>query len=368
MSADRDTLLTDSLRARADAGPPVEAGLLLAAALVRGRRLRTRRRIATATLAAVAVVAVGAAAATVLPDRQPPVPPASSTGPSQAPGPLTGDLARMPDAGQPGAAARPDLVGTDPLTVHFSIDALAGDAYEAGWRSRPGAESATALRPDGNITIDVARAEEDLPPLDVAGLPDVPLPDPSPTTVGDRPAKMSVVPEAALNVITWQPADGLWARASVSAGSRPADLSLLTRVRFDQSRRIVLPFGAAGLPAGLQLRETGVTLRADSEVGLFAYGRLVVGDGQRRLGLDATGTRTAGDGPRLQTAGPYQVNAVSAGDLWSVDLKHNDVLVTATSDGGERADAGTPVTQAQALQVIAGLEFADRLDDTAGWF
>ncbi|MDP9795866.1 hypothetical protein J2S43_004378 [Catenuloplanes nepalensis] len=367
MSADRDSLLAESLRARADAGAPIEAGLLLHGAVARGRRRQARARIAAATLTATAVVAAGGVAVAVLPQREPSAPVVSSAGPSQAPGLLTGDLARMPDAGQPGADARPDLVGTDPHVVHFSVDALAGDAYEAGWRSRPGVESATVLRLDGNVTFDVARAEEDLPPVELAGLPDGRLPEPTPTTVGDRPAMMSSTP--AFSVVTWQPVDGLWARASVSATDRPADPSLLARVRFDQSRRIVLPLRATGLPDGMSVRELGVTLRPDSEVRLFMYGRLVLADGPRRLVLNATGTRTAGDGPRSQPAGPYLVSAVTEGERWTVDLKHNDVLVVASSQNDERngGDAA-PVTRDEALEVVAGLRFASRLDDTAGWF
>ncbi|GAB7042212.1 MULTISPECIES: hypothetical protein [Catenuloplanes] len=369
MSADRETLLSESLRARADAGRPIEAGLLLSAALVRGRRRRTRRQILGATLAAAAVVTVGAAAATVLPRRPTAVPAVSSVPPSPAPyvrpQPVNQNLALMPDAGQPGAITRPDLVGTDPGVVHFSVDALAGAAFETTLSSGPGVESAVvAALPEFRLAVTLARDEADLPPETASfGRPDPggETPPGVDAGVGGRPAVVRAFP--GLFWITWQPVDGLWARATVQAGTQDEAVAHVLRVRFDRSRLVRLPFRVTGLPAGMAVRERAVTLRSDSDVVPFMYGTIGVGDGRRRLLFEGHGTTTADDRPHTHTAGPYRVSAQSDGDRWSVDMTHRNVRILANTESD-----GVSGTQAEALEVIAGLEFADRLDDTSGWF
>jgi hypothetical protein len=369
MSAHLDDMLTESLRARAETGSPIEVSALLEASIARGRRTRSRRRVVVAAFAAVAVT-VGLVVGTALPRRDAidPVVASPSASPSPTPDPFRrpqADLALLPDAGVPGAATRPDLVGTDPDVLHFSIDAFARDAWITFFNSAPGVETARVSRTDLYLAMSLAQEERFLPQdMGEVGQADA-LSAPVGTEIGGRPATvrstgtLEVLGGKNLYLFTWQPVDGLWARAEVHTGGQDTAVGYLAQVRLDQTRRCVTPFRAGTLPSGTAVRDRWVEFRADNPGGPFTSGGLTFHDGARRLRLQA---QSGGGGTYAAplTAGPYRVAAEPGGDSWL--MRHGGIAFTATS---QRRDA--PVSQDMALQIIGGLQISDRLDDPGAW-
>ncbi|MDP9795984.1 hypothetical protein J2S43_004496 [Catenuloplanes nepalensis] len=372
MTSDLDALLSESLRARADAGAPIAPDALLRGAVVRGRRVRTHRRIAAFACAVVVLAGVGTAAGLLAPHRDSSAPvvatPAPSPLPSRSPAVndrAHRDLAVLPDAGLPGAVARPDLVGADPAVLHFSVDALARDAAVAGWRSAAGVESARVIRGDLDLSITLARDAAGLPPSIVGE--DL-LSEAADVRVGAGPGTVRVAAglshpprdgEWSLYRFDWQPADGLWARAEVQMPSQELALAAVGHVRLDQSRRLMMPFRIGAVPAGATERERGVELRTDGPgLVVSATARLVAG--RRELSVQS-GTPQGQERPdgAWVTAGPHRVYAPDGG-YYGVESRGQslDVLAVPRTD---------PLPRADVLAFVAGMSFAERLDDPGTW-
>ena len=153
MATDLEPILTESLRARA--GHDIDPAPIMQAAVVKGARIRRRRRVATAAVAVVAVLGL-AAVAVRLPraDTDPPVVPL-----------LAEPALRLPSAdGQPGAAARPDLVGADPAVLHFNVDGASPREHATSpGGAGNGTEQVDILAGDRRVFIGLARTADALP-------------------------------------------------------------------------------------------------------------------------------------------------------------------------------------------------------------
>lgn len=362
---------TESAERDAICGAPIDPSPMMLAAVAEGRRIQTRRRSVTVTLAAVTVAAVTVAG--VLAPRHP-----DSANPSPSPSPsphfllpeppTSTDLAHMPDAvGQPGADSRPDLVGTDPGIVHFSLDSLATHATGAYFWSVAGFEESEVSTDDFDILVHAQHTKPTFPPkYRLAEGQNVPMSAPVATTFAGRPAQLQtailVVPKVHLVSVTWQPSAGLWVNIQVAAATVERGLQLAGQVRFDHPKRCVVPFEIGSLPVGTTVRgcRTDLISAADGQVESSAS-VLTLGDGQRQLSVQATNfPGTAGGPPRPLTAGPYKVSADLDGRFWGMTVK--PFLFTA-----EMQKPKTPYTQHQVLEVLGSITLPADLNNPTTW-
>ncbi|MEU8243955.1 hypothetical protein AB0C07_37345 [Actinoplanes missouriensis] len=332
MSTDLEQRLAATLEAHT--GRDRDPAPLIDDARRRGRRIRRRRSVAI-TLGALSAAAVVAVVALVMPAGPPP------------------DLMLPAAPGEPGAAQRPDLVGADPAAVHFTADELVTDARHVTWSVGRGTESVeftgrarfvlarTAAQVDGVRQI-----------LASAGRPE----SPSAVRVGDRPGSAWVdqAPGGGpgLWFVKWQPADGLWGRLEIYAGSRAEATAAADRVRFDGARRCAVPFRLTELPAGARVVECSVNRSLDADGG-FAEGTLVVADQAGRW-LTVRAQRTAGGGRSGAgdvTAGPYAVWRQGSGVLeMAVREEQVELFLTGWGKG---------YSESEGLAVLSGYQPVD---------
>ncbi|GIF42124.1 hypothetical protein [Actinoplanes xinjiangensis] len=347
MSHDLDERIVATLQAHA--GGDLDTEALVGRARANGGRLKRRRR-AVAVLGTAAVSAV--VAVTTL------------FGPSlPAPGPATVALPAAPD--RPGATARPELVGTDATTLHFSAADLTAGARYVTWAAGGGTESVEVRGDTMTALFVLARTEEDLAgeqrTLGASG-------DPVTTydvRVGDRPGTVWVddLPGGAgLWTVRWQPADGLWAKLESFAHDPEQAVAATAKVRLDSAQRCATPFRLTDVPGGMRILHCSVTLGGRG----FEEGALRVGDDEHWFSLRVE--RSHPDNPLADTshgdltAGPYQVERRSDGVLTTV--------VGSCSVGLIRegwGDWGDGVTEAEAIRLLAGYRQADNLDDAGSW-
>lgn len=351
MSTDLDRRLAATFKDRA--GGDVDPAPIVERARRRGRRLRLRRRglIGGAAAAACAVLA---ALALVIPAGRAPD---GATVPAAAPA--------LPDApGQPGAATRPDLVGTDPGVVHFTADALVAGAEYATWSAGRGAESVEFHGPSGQARVVLARSVATLDALrQTLGSSGRPQP-PTEVRVGGRPGIAWMDPSPFdspdLWFVRWQPVDGLWAQLDIYATARDEATGAAGRVRFDGAGRCVVPFRLRSLPPGARLLECSVKLGRAAR-GAFADGSLVVGDGSGRW-LTVRAQRApagAGAGAGDLVAGAYRVGRQGSDVLeMFVEPCHVEAFLNGWGHG---------YTESQALTVLGGYQPARDIDQPDTW-
>lgn len=355
MSTDLDRMLSDGLRSRAAAGSPIDPQPLLGAAVTRGRRLRARRRVVTATLAAV-VVAATAGAAVLLPRADTTVP----AGPSAV------DLAKLPDApGQPGARARPDLVGTDPAVLHLSMNALISVQGSRGyWTSQRGVETAMVRRGDYSVFMAISSDPARIRPLvGLSGGAETVLSEPAATTVAGRAATVRIseprpgVPDRIYS-FDWQPVDGLWARyeAQLATGEDRAR-QLLQEVSLDRAQKCVTPMRFTYLPAGATVSGCQLIIVADP-TGVLELATLLITDGNRKLWVHAADADEVSLTGLELTAGPYQVWRGPRDNRWL--LRSGELSVQAY-------DQDEPIDQDEVLRVLGGLRLSDQPRDPHAW-
>ncbi|MEO3779937.1 hypothetical protein ABGB16_24505 [Micromonospora sp. B11E3] len=346
MSSDLDQRLAVTLDAHA--GADVDPAPIVAQAVLRGRRLRRRRRgLVTACVAA--AFAVLAAAFMVIPLGQTP---------RQA------GLLLPASSNEPGAAERPDLVGADPAVVHFTADTLVSGARHATWTTGRGVESVEfqgGTRPARFVlagsaaTLDGVRQT-----LSSSGRPQ----PPADVRVGEQPGNAWVDPaptgRSGLWFVRWQPVDGLWARLEIYADNRNEAVSAAGRVRFDGARRCAVPFRLQSLPAGARLLECSVQLSMDRP-DAFAEGSLVVGDSSGRW-LTVRAQRPAvdiGADAGDLTAGPYRVRRQGS-DVLEMWVKPCQVELFLDGRGHGYADL-------DGLTVLGGYRPATTITDPDTW-
>ncbi|MGW3788944.1 hypothetical protein ACWD5Z_30495 [Micromonospora chokoriensis] len=349
MFSDLDQQLTATLQHRA--GGDVDPTPIVEQARHRGRRLRLRRRGLIAGGVAAACVAVTSVVLAFPTGRgsNDPIMPAAAL--------------MLPEAsGQSGAIARPEEVGADPATVHFSTDALVDGAEHATWSAGRGTESVEFRGPRGQARFALARSLASLDGLQQT-LSSAGRPQPRTNVhVGDRPGYAWFDPsgDRKLWFVQWQPGDGLWAQLDIYARTQDEATSTAARVRFDGAHRCVVPFRLGSLPPNGRLLECSVTLDR-SEGGPFAEGSLVVGDDAGRwLTVRA---QLAPEGrearPAELVAGPYRVWRQGS-DVLEMVVK--PCVVEAFRDGW-----GNGYTEAEGLTILGGYQPTRDFDSPDTW-
>ncbi|MEU6076117.1 hypothetical protein [Micromonospora sp. NPDC047074] len=291
---DLDQRIVRTLRERAEG--TVDTDRLLSRAVAGGRVRRRRRRAGAGTaLGLAAVLGFSVVAGTGLPERvRPPdaaVPSAATVAPSRA-------------EGVPGAAARPDLVGTDPRVLHFGVDTARVRYLE--WEVGSGVEGVRVAVGSGPpVTVQLASSAALLQP----GPDGTPTPVAWPTAEeafdgADRPHRETG--QAVSWVRLWRPAPGLYARAAVTAATaREIDVAV-GFLRLDEARHCSAPARLTTLPARARLSGCAVDVAAFPEA-MIASLRVGSAGGQemtvsfqysRSMGEGrTTGNRTIGGRP-----------------------------------------------------------------------
>ena len=359
MPTDLDRLLTETLRERANAGSPIDPAPMTEAAVHKGGRIRTRRRVTTAVLT-IAIVSGLVVTGTLAPRKPDPTTPSPAPDPSES-ALLADNLGVLPDAtGQPGASARPDLVATDRRVVHFSVDAIATGARRVTWTSNAEYESANVQRVDFQAYIAVARREDVLPTKDdFVTFSRTTLAAPAPVTIGGRPGTAAHSADGWIWSLMWQPVVGLWANVQVQTPTLDRALAVAETVRFDQAKECALPFSMGKPSAQSTLQSCETSLDADLWGSAFADGSLVFADGQKRLEINAMESHGAGDYPRHLKAGPHLARADPDGKSWTMLVE--PVFFTATV---------TPkhaYTQQQVLDALGTVRMAVDPDNPTTW-
>ncbi|PWU44791.1 hypothetical protein DLJ46_24210 [Micromonospora globispora] len=242
---DLDQRIASVLRERAEG--EIDSHRLLHRSRALGHRRQLRRRAAAGTaLALVGVLGFVGVAGTDLGGLSGRLPwTAASPTVVAAPVPPRAD-------GVPGAAQRPELVGTDPTVLHLAVDPAA--ARYLGWGVNVmGVESVRLDTRDGRaVTVELARSPELFQGLRVEGL-DVNVREAA------RPVFDGSVRSVPGDLTTgglmtwWQPAPGLYARAAVLGQDRAVLARAVAAVRFDQARRCAAPVRLTSLPEGVRL-------------------------------------------------------------------------------------------------------------------
>ncbi|QLQ37530.1 hypothetical protein [Micromonospora robiginosa] len=238
---DLDERIASVLRERADG--EIDMRRLTTRAVVGGRRLRRRRQALVAV--GVAVIALLGGAAAVGPGLGRPFLPTGSGG--VAP-PL------LPSV--PGAAEAPAAVGTDGGVLHFGIDAR--KARYLRWQVAGAIESVSLDVGEGRpVVVELTNSPDALRlssaegvPFDVSSLAVAGAFDGSTTrlTVAGMP----------LWVRQWQPAPGLYARASISAGADAGLATAAEALRLTEARRCTAPVRLSAFPDGARLSSCSV--------------------------------------------------------------------------------------------------------------
>lgn len=265
---DLDERIVRTLRERAEGTVDTDR---LTSRAVAGGRVRRRRRRAGAGLALGVAAVLGFTVATGvgLPER---VRPPDAAAPDAA----TAAPPRLENV--PGAAARPDLVGTDPQVLHFGFDPAR--ARYRGWHVGFGVES-IRVEVDGGrpVSVALARSADALWEYAVEGLP------PGATgmtggTVFDGTDRLHREGGTSIWIRLWQPAPGLYARAAVTAVTAQEIEVAVGALRLGEARRCVAPVRLTTLPAGARLDQC--TVDAGSFPATLHMSLVVNGPGKRR--------------------------------------------------------------------------------------
>ncbi|MBQ1032050.1 hypothetical protein KBX26_18820 [Micromonospora sp. C97] len=333
MFSDLDEQLASTLKHRA--GGDVDPTPFVQHARIRGRRLRLRRRALIAGGVAAACAAL-TSVVLVLPGGRTtddPIVPASAL--------------MLPEA-RGAATVRPEEVGADPATVHFSPGALVSGAEYATWRAGRGIESVEFRGRSGQARFVLARTEVLLDELQQT-LSSAGRPQPrSDVRVGDRPGVAWFDPsgDRQLWFVRWQPVDGLWAQLDTYAPTRDEATGTAGRVRFDGAHRCVVPFRLESVPPGGRLLECSVTFGRSAR-GTFVEGALVVGDASGRwLTVRAQPAPAGGARAGDLTVGPYRARRQGSDVL---EMTVEPFVVEAFRKGW-----GDGYTEAEGLTILGG--------------
>ncbi|KAB1140125.1 hypothetical protein F6X68_22805 [Micromonospora sp. AMSO12t] len=348
MSSNLDQQLATTLKHHA--GGDIDPAPIVAHARRRGHRLRLRRRWLTAGGTAAACVVLAAAVMVIPSGRAPDG------------GTMSATALVLPDApGQPGAIARPEVVGADPGVVHFTTDSLVSGASSATWSAGRGVESVEFRGPTGQARFALARSVATLDglqqTLSSAGRPQ----PPTDVRVGGRPGVAWFDPsgDTKLWFVRWQPVDGLWAQLDIYATGRDEATDAASRVRFDGAHRCVVPFRLRSLPPGGRLLGCSVTL-SRSEHGSFDEASLTVGDDSGRW-LTVRAQPVPGRDAREAdlVAGPYRARRQGSDVL---EMFVEPCVVEAFLKGW-----GNGYTEPEGLTILSGYQPVRDLDNPDTW-
>jgi len=365
----------------------VDVARLRQAAVVRARRIRLRRRLLGCVAAVVALVAgVGLVATwpTGGRDRL-----AQEHAGEYAPPPA------LPLRADPGAAAAPNRVATDPSVIHFDVDPIALRATELTWRSGPEVESVAVRTADtGRYTVYVELARSrvaldgsgwgldgaaprpwyptrpetgpwrEMPPysqeqfsgpngyaeLEVPGAPATVLRLPDPTG-GDRTRY----------AVTWSPTAGLWAQVEVAATGPGALVDAIRALRLDRSQSCRVPGAVRGAPVDTMWVECETSLRSGRPS--WAYSTVTFG-GRNGGYLDVM----FGD---FAVAEPFVSNrSVGGRSARAFVLPSGGSAIEVPGDRGRRLlafDRMGNFTEQEVVRAAEGLTFAGDAQDVETW-
>ncbi|SCF09545.1 hypothetical protein [Micromonospora mirobrigensis] len=266
---DQDILRT--LRDHAEG--PVDTDRLVARSVAGGRRRRRRRHALIGGGLALVALLGGVAVGPGLPGVGRPFTAAGPAAPAGAVPPLVRSA--------PGAADAPQTLGTDAQLLHFGVDTA--KARYLGWASGDGGTESVRLDVgDGRpVTVELARSPRPLRESTPQGVPwDVA------ELAGDagfdgRTIRLTV-DGLPIQVRQWQPAPGVYARATVSA-DRDTGLTVAAQaLRLDEARRCAAPVRLRTVPGGASIR---CQVDADSYPRLLTARFTIVG---RKVGTDMT--------------------------------------------------------------------------------
>ncbi|MGC3861831.1 hypothetical protein ACPSM1_16740 [Micromonospora chersina] len=246
---DLDQRIASVLRERAEGETDTHRLLRRSRAL--GRRRQVRRRTATGTaLALVGVLGFGGVAGTDLGGLSGRLPWGAATPAAASAVPPRAD-------GVPGAAQRPDLVGTDPQVLHLGVDT--GKARYLHWSSNGSGGELIRLGVGSAqpVLVEVSRSAQPFE-YGIDGFPTSAVPA-RPTFDGEI---RQVGGTAGGLVKTWQPARGLYARASTLGGDRRALAKAVDALRWNEARRCAAPLRLTTLPEGATVTGCSVDVAA----------------------------------------------------------------------------------------------------------
>ncbi|MFG3576327.1 hypothetical protein [Micromonospora chersina] len=325
-----------------------------------GRRRQVRRRTATGTaLALVGVLGFVGVSGTDLDGLSGRLPWGAATPATAPPVPPRAD-------GVPGAAQRPDLVGTDPQVLHLGVDTR--KARYLRWSSQVSAQiesvrfSVGAGQP---VRVEVARSAERFTDL---GIEDFPL-QAAPGRLTFDGAIRQVAGTANGLVKAWQPVPGLYARASMLGGDRAALDRAVAAVRWDEARRCGGPLRLSTVPEGATV--SGCTVDATSYPNSLSVQLTVVRQpsevmwvqlvyGAQISGGRAESNRTVGGRPA------YLYPAGTKLELLGIPQAHLTADVGGPWTDGYLKDKPT-FTEAEMATVLAGAQVAKDLTDPETW-
>jgi hypothetical protein len=370
--------IAELFRAALDDQPPLS--ISRDSAIAAGRRARRRRSAVVGSTCAFVAVAL-AVTATVL-----------GRGVSDAPGlapPST--LARtryqvpqLPLAvGEPGAAQRPDLVGSDPLLRHFGLDFSTWPVGAAVYSSQEGTESIFA----GGVSVTVSRVKEKAAKeIDLTGVALLPAPttlEPSPSphkpTITTNQIVFEGHPATLVSAtfgsgrfphwaLLWQPVDRLWVGLHVSTETGEDELwQEVAALRLDRAHRCVVPFRLTELPIGTHLISctAGLPVAGDP----YAYSEVQIGDGHGNdvdvmVGQIFRSAHPDGDGQHSLASLPPANRTVNGRPVYwdgqaylADDWFGTPIRISAHGTYGE----------AEATRVLDGMRVAPSLTDPSTW-
>ncbi|GGO08798.1 hypothetical protein [Micromonospora parathelypteridis] len=351
---DLDQRIDQTLRERAEGS--VDTDRLLTVAVSQGRaRIRRRRTVAGIVLGVVAVLGAGAAIGPVkLPESGPGV---VLPGPGLPADPVVRVLPPRAD-GVPGAAARPDRVGADPDVLHFGF-APDGPRY-LSWSVQSGVEMARLDVGGRTVTLELA-ASADALPRRAQGLPAL-VPELVKDGVFDGSVSHAEGPYGVMVWLRhWQPAPGVYARASVNGADERDLFDVAAALRLDQAHRCGGPLRLTALPAGTQISRCEVTVAPFPA----AFGVQMVVSGPTPGGIQVelqyatsiTDSRTGG-------------NRTIGGKLALIDSQSGKFELLGFPKAHLTADFGWPVqgyTEDDAAVVLGGAQVAEHLDQPTTW-
>ncbi|WP_405105073.1 hypothetical protein OG559_17355 [Micromonospora sp. NBC_01405] len=356
---DLDQRITSALRERAESN--VDTDRLTAGAVTRGRsRVRRRRAVAGTALGVAALLGVGVATGPIgLPFPGQPATSTASAG---------GAVAPPPADGVPGAAARPDQIGADPAVLHFGV-APDGPRY-LSWAVQDGVERVrVGVGGDRTVTVEIAGSAGRLLATSVDGLPMATSVDGLPMVVAapERPGAFAgavtheTVSGKSIWLRHWQPAPGVYARASVTAENHQDLLDVAPALRLDRAYRCAAPVQLTALPEGARVVGCEVTLAnfpaTFSASLVLARGqadrmRVELGYDNDSAGTRAKGNRTIGDRPAYLSPQGDQL------ELLGLPKAH----LVASFGGSYRG-----FTEADATKVLGGARVAEDLTRPETW-
>jgi hypothetical protein len=351
---DLDQRITSVLREHAEG--ETDTHRLLRESRARGRRRQLRRRTATGTTLALVgvlgIVGVGGADLGGLSGRLPWV----SASPTAPPVPPRAD-------GVPGAAQRPDLVGTDAQVLHLGVDP--SQARYLRWSSdASGGESIRFSVGNGQpFLVEVSRSAQPFE-YGIEGFPTSAAPV-RPTFDGEI---RQVGGTTGGLVKTWQPAPGLYARASTLGGDRRALARAVDALRWNEARRCAAPLRLDTLPRGARVTACSVDVTAFpgsltvqltvSRDPMTMWVQLLYG--AQISGGRAESNRTVGGRPA------YLYPAGTKLELLGIPKVHLTADVGGPWTDGYLKDKPT-FTEADMASVLAGAQVAKDLTDPATW-